>query len=75
MLYYIIIVNFDLNNVSKICHFKSIKESFMSFSNAKNTPYTIIGYSIFIRFVSNFFNCFYNILKTFLYMFIEHFKY
>jgi hypothetical protein len=37
MLHYNIIIKFDLNNVPKICHFKSIKESFMSFSNAKNT--------------------------------------
>ncbi len=40
MLYYIIIVNFDLNNVSKICHFNSIKESYMSFLSVKNTCYT-----------------------------------
>jgi hypothetical protein len=54
MLYYIIIVNFDLNNVSKICHFKSIKKSFMSFSSAKNTPYIVkkmfldIQYSLYL---------------------------
>jgi hypothetical protein len=39
MLNYIIIVKFDLNNVPKICHFNSIKESFMSFSSIKNTCY------------------------------------
>jgi hypothetical protein len=39
MLHYTIIVDFDLNNVPKICHLKSIKESFISFSNAKNTCY------------------------------------
>jgi hypothetical protein len=39
MLHYTIIVKFDLNNVPEIYHFKSIKKSFMSFSNVKNTCY------------------------------------
>jgi len=30
---------FDLNNVPTICHYKSIKESFTSFSSAKNICY------------------------------------
>jgi hypothetical protein len=41
MLHYTIIRKFDLNNVPKICHFKSIKKSFMSFLGVKNTRYTI----------------------------------
>jgi hypothetical protein len=41
MLHYIIIGKFDLNNVPKVCHFKSIKELFMSFLGAKNIHYTI----------------------------------
>jgi hypothetical protein len=32
---------FDLNNVPAICHFKSIKESFTSFSSAKNIRYIV----------------------------------
>jgi hypothetical protein len=39
MLHYFIIIKFDLNDVPKICHFKSIKESFMSFSSVKNSCY------------------------------------
>jgi hypothetical protein len=40
MLHYTIMVKFDLNNVPRICQFKSIKESFMSFPSAKSTCYT-----------------------------------
>jgi hypothetical protein len=58
MLHYTIIVKFDLNNVPKICHLNSIKESFMSFSSAKNTHYiakkNAFGYSIPNKFFSNF---------------------
>jgi hypothetical protein len=34
-----ITIKFDLNNVPKICHFKSSRESFMSCSNAKSIRY------------------------------------
>jgi hypothetical protein len=40
MLHYTIIIKFDLNNLPEICHFKSSKESSMSFSNVKNIHYT-----------------------------------
>jgi len=40
MLHYNIIIKFDLNNVPKICHLKSIKESFMSFLSAKRTYFS-----------------------------------
>ncbi len=78
MLHYIIIVKFDLINVPKICHSKSTKESFMSFSNVKRTCYTVkknvFGYSILIRFYYNFFKCFHIELETLLYTFTKHFK-
>jgi hypothetical protein len=68
-------IKFDLNNVPKIFHFKSIKESFMSFSSVKNICYVLLncflGHSIFIRFVSNKFKCFHNVLKTLLYTFTK----
>jgi hypothetical protein len=32
-------IDFDLNNIPNLCHFKSIKESFMSFSSVKNIHY------------------------------------
>jgi hypothetical protein len=54
ILHYIIIVKFDLNNVPNICCFKSINDSSMSFSSAKNPRYTVkkmylvIQYSLYL---------------------------
>jgi hypothetical protein len=39
-MHYTIIIKFDLNDVPKMCHFKSIKESFMNFLSPKNNCYT-----------------------------------
>jgi hypothetical protein len=78
MLHYTII-KFDLNDVPKVCHFKSIKKSFMSFSSAKSSCYTAKEMLLSIQYSLNLFqtflNYFHNVLKTLLYMFTKHFKY
>jgi hypothetical protein len=58
MLHYIIIVKFDLSNVPKICHFKFIKDSFMSFSNIKSTCYTTKKMFLGIQYSLNLFQTF-----------------
>jgi hypothetical protein len=58
MWHYIIIVKFDLNNVPKICPFKSIKESFMSFSSVKKTCYTTKKMFLGIQYSLNLFQTF-----------------
>jgi len=58
MLHYIIIINFDLNNVPEICHCKSIKESFMSFSSAKNIQYIIKKMFLGIQYSLDLFQTF-----------------
>jgi len=58
MLHYTFIVKFDLNNVPKICHFKSIKESFMSFSNVKNSCYTVKKMLLGIQYSLDLFQAF-----------------
>jgi hypothetical protein len=58
MFHYPIIVKFDLNNVPKKCHFKSIKESFMRFSTVKNTCYTIKKMCLSIQYSLDLFQTF-----------------
>jgi len=58
MLHYTIIVKFDLINVPKICHFKSIKESLMSFSSVKRTCYIIKKILLGIQYSLDLFKTF-----------------
>jgi len=61
MLHYTIIIKFDLNNVPKICLFKSIKEPFMNFSSAKSVHCIVKKMLVDIQYSLNLLQTFSNV--------------